>query len=124
MLTSITNVDHFKQLLNTNPGVFIVKFGATWCQPCKKIEAQVLHGFSQMPENVQCASVDIDECFEIYAFLKSKKMVNGIPVILAYYKDRPADKSFFIPDGVVMGTDLNEINMFFESCYAQSTPVI
>jgi len=116
---AIVDVNHFKQLLSSNPGVFIVKFGATWCQPCKQIETQVLHGFSQMPANVQCVTIDIDECFEIYAFLKNKKMVNGVPVILAYYKNR-SDKAFYIPDEVVMGTDIAAINVFFQKCHLQS----
>lgn len=116
---AIVDVNHFKQLLSNNKGVFIVKFGATWCQPCKQIETQVSHGFSQMPANVQCVTIDIDECFEIYAFLKNKKMVNGVPVILAYYKNT-LDKAFYIPDEVVMGTDVAAINVFFQKCHLQS----
>jgi len=115
---SIANVEHFKQLLNANTGVLIIKFGATWCNPCKQIETQVCHSFAQMPKNVQCMTIDIDECFEIYAFLKSKKMVNGIPAILAYYKNSPF--TFYVPNDVVIGTDLNEINAFFQRCYLQS----
>ena len=36
-----------------------------------------------MPENVICADIDIDENFDVYTFLKSKRMVNGIPAVLA-----------------------------------------
>jgi hypothetical protein len=35
---------------------------------------------------ITSAIIDIDDNFEIYAFLKSKKMVNGVPVILCYKK--------------------------------------
>ena len=30
--------DVFMELLKINPGVFIFKFGADWCNPCKKIK--------------------------------------------------------------------------------------
>ena len=65
-----------------------------------------------MPATVQCAIVDVDDCFEIYAFLKTKKMVNGIPVILCYQKGNLN----YIPNDSVVGADVNQINMFFQRC--------
>lgn len=112
ILTEIPSKENFAQLLQTNPGLLIIKFGATWCGPCKKIEGLVDQWFNQMPATVQCAIVDVDDCFEIYAFLKTKKMVNGIPVILCYQKGNLN----YIPNDSVVGADVNQINLFFQRC--------
>ena len=113
---TFTTRQQMMEVLKTNPGVIIVKFGADWCGPCKQIESFVKQNMDLMPINhVRCMTIDIDEAFDAYAFLKSKKIVNGIPVCLAYYKDNIS----YVPDDVVIGTDLNEIKTFFASCYNQ-----
>ena len=106
--------ESFSDLLKTNKGVLIIKFGAEWCGPCKKIDPLVydwMNKLSTQP-NIQCAIIDIDENFEIYAFLKSKKMVNGVPVILCYKKGNLT----WIPDKAVVVADENQINIFFQQC--------
>jgi thiol-disulfide isomerase/thioredoxin len=106
----------FQTLLQQNPGVIIIKLGAEWCGPCKKIEHTVTEWMKRMPrESIQCIILDIDESFEIYATLKQKKMVNGIPAILAYY----AGNISIIPDDIVVGADLNQIQLFFERCHSR-----
>jgi thioredoxin 1 len=106
--------DSFSQLLQTNNGLLIIKFGAEWCGPCKKIDPLVYEWMNKLSTqpNVQCAIIDIDDNFEIYAFLKSKKMVNGVPVILCYKKGNLT----WIPDKAVVGADENQINIFFQQC--------
>ena len=74
----------FLKLLEFNPGLVIVKLGAEWCGPCQKIKPVLESFFASSPDNVICADIDVDESFDFYAYLKSKKMVNGIPVILCY----------------------------------------
>ena len=104
----------FQTLLQQNKGVIIIKLGAEWCGPCKIIEQPVKEWMEKMPkETVQCIILDIDESFEIYATLKQKKMVNGIPAILAYYQENIS----IIPDDIVVGADMNQINLFFNRCY-------
>jgi len=115
IIHNIANKSEFLQLLQNNPGVVIIKFGAEWCAPCKKIENQVQTYMHEMPINIQCVMVDIDESFEIYGFLKTKKMLNGIPAILAYY----AGNLNYIPDDVVIGTDSMQITLFFKRCLQQ-----
>jgi len=106
----------FQILLQENPGIVIIKLGAEWCGPCKKIEHPVTEWMKRMPrETVQCILLDIDESFEIYATLKQKKMVNGIPAILAYYQGNVS----IIPDDMVVGADLNQVKLFFDRCYNQ-----
>jgi thioredoxin 1 len=111
VITEMT-MDSFKETLKTNPGIFIIKFGAEWCGPCKKIEPCVHHWidhFSQDPR-VQFAIIDIDENFDVYAFLKNKRMVNGIPVMLCYKKGNLT----WVPDNTVVGANEKQLDVFFE----------
>ena len=113
-LPIITKIESRKQLqeyLKTNPGVFIIKFGAPWCGPCKVIEDKVHKFFDSMPDNVQCANINIDECLDVYGFLKTKKMVKGIPALLAYFQGNDS----YIPDEFIDGTKDEDLNHFFTS---------
>lgn len=116
ILTDLPNNVVFQQVLETNPGIVIIKFGAEWCGPCKQIEGHVKILMSKMQPNVQCYIIDIDESLEVYSFLKKKRMVNGIPVILAYYEGNNS----YIPDDVVIGADVIKINEFFERSYKKA----
>jgi thiol-disulfide isomerase/thioredoxin len=102
----------FMKLLHKNPGLIIIKFGASWCKPCKQIKPVLDSFFATSPNNVLCCDIDVDECFDLYSFFKSKKMVNGIPVILCYKKGNIN----FIPDDSVTGSDPNELDNFFKRC--------
>ena len=54
---------------------------------------------------------------ELYYALKTKKMVNGIPSILAYYGNVERDMNqWYIPSDSVIGGDENEVNLFFNRC--------
>lgn len=105
--------EQFSEQLKNNRGLFIVKFGAEWCGPCKRIDPLVYSWMSKMPhEYIQSAIIDIDDYFEIYAFLKSKKMVNGVPAILCYQRGNET----YVPDFSVIGADEQQVNMFFQKC--------
>jgi thioredoxin 1 len=110
VITKIESVIAFQQLLINNPGYVVLKFGAEWCGPCKKIEALVEQWFAILPPTVQCCKIDVDECFELYGFLKAKRRVNGIPAILAYRKGNLN----YIPNDMMAGADVAQVNAFFQ----------
>jgi len=112
IITEITDKNHFAELLISNPGLLIIKFGAEWCGPCKMINAGVKFCFEQMPQTVQCAIIDIDKCLDFYTFLKNNRVINGVPVILCYKKGNLSH----IPDDMIVGADKNKIANFFERC--------
>ena len=101
------------ELLVHNTGLLIIKLGAEWCGPCKKIESEVNHYMTNMPESATCVLVDIDESFDLYSFFKFKKVVTGIPVILVYEKGN----TNYIPDEINIGSDKSQLKPFFERCY-------
>jgi thiol-disulfide isomerase/thioredoxin len=106
----------FTEVLASNPGLVIIKLGATWCGPCKQIANQV-HGLmhkitSVYSGKVVCYDLDIDECFELYAFLKTKKRVNGVPAILCW---ESGNVTYIQNDGVI-GANVNDINLLFNRC--------
>lgn len=107
------NRNVFFELLKMNPGVFVFKFGAEWCKPCKMIKKHIDDVSLVIPVNVMYIyNVDVDECFDVYAFLKQKKMISGIPTLLAYKKGN----AFFAPDASISGTNESDINNFFDTC--------
>jgi thioredoxin 1 len=112
IISEIANRDAFFLLLQNNPGLIVLKLGATWCGPCKLVEP-VVHGFfASSPPEVVCGDIDVDKSFDFYSFLKSKKMVNGIPVLLCFKKGNGT----YIPDDMVTGADPQQLHQFFMRC--------
>jgi thiol-disulfide isomerase/thioredoxin len=112
-LVPLKTLEDFKQAIANNPGVFIMKLGATWCGPCRQVEPLIKSAMDQAPANVICSIVDIDESIEIYGFLKAKKMVNGVPAILVYNNDNQN----YVPNDVVVGADPKQIAELFVRSY-------
>lgn len=112
IISEIQNRNAFLHLLKNNPGLIILKLGASWCGPCKLIEKPVHGFFASSPPEVVCGDIDVDQSFDFYAFLKAKKMVNGIPVILCYKKGNNS----YIPDDSVTGANPDELHLFFSRC--------
>ena len=112
VITEISSRDAFFHLLQNNTGLIILKLGASWCGPCHKIKDVVNAFFATSPDTVICGDIDVDVSFDFYALLKSKKMVNGIPVLLCYKKGN----STYIPDDIVTGSDPAALHEFFKRC--------
>ena len=106
------NKNEFAKLQEQNHGIIILKFGAEWCGPCKTIEPLVKQRMQKLPVTAQCFLIDIDQSIELYAFLKTKKVVHGIPAILAYYHGN----LHYIPDDFTIGADQQQVNTFFNNC--------
>jgi thiol:disulfide interchange protein len=103
--------DLHDMLEHNNPGAIVLKFGANWCSPCKQIESYINAQWKRLPTDfVHFIKVDIDECIDIYAFLKAKRMISGIPTILVYYKGNVS----IAPDDIISGTDTKKIKVFFD----------
>ena len=116
---NITCEDVIKFRENYPPNnILIVKFTAEWCGPCKTIKDFCFKQFDLLPDTIICANIDVDEYIDLYAMLKKKKMVNGIPALLAFYGGKT--EHWFIPDDSVVGADEKRIELFFGRCVAQS----
>ena len=112
VISEIENREAFLHLLGNNPGLILLKFGATWCGPCKKIKPLIDGFFATTHEDVVCCEIDVDECFDVYALLKSKKMINGIPVILCYKRGNET----IYPDDSITGASAIDLDNFFKRC--------
>ena len=110
IITSIASLADFQTILKNNPGVVVLKMGAEWCGPCKRIHREVEQGFGAMPANVQKVVLDIDESIELYSYLKKKRRVNGIPAILSWNCGNETD----VPDDGVLGGDGQQVIAFFQ----------
>ena len=108
-IEGIASLADFKTLLETNPGLLFIKFGAEWCAPCQKIRPHIESWFERLPDHAQIVEVDIDESLEVYAFLKNKKMLNGVPTVLLYRQGN----TNYPPDDAVSGADPKAVDQFF-----------
>lgn len=99
----------FLKNLAETPNHTILKLTATWCGPCKQIAEYTRLASLRLPANVDLIECDVDESFDLYASLKQKKMVNGIPVFL-FYKNGNAT---LISDLSVTGASTKDLDAFF-----------
>ena len=96
--------------------ILIVKFSAVWCGPCKTIKDTVYECVAQFPaERLVFADLDADRNAELYGMMKSKRMVNGIPVMLAYDGRIKRDR-WYIPDDSITGGNISPVKQFFLRC--------
>jgi len=95
--------------------VLIIKFGADWCGPCKKIAPFYKEFIKTSGENILFADIDVDENLDLYMALKKHKMIQGIPVFLAFHGDKEREK-WYIPDDSIIGADEKAVNDFFIRC--------
>lgn len=109
----------FKGLLEYNTAQkkhTILKLTADWCRPCKTIKdlaiEQVTNLTMRLERPVECYEVNVDNSLDFYAFMKQRRMVNGIPVLL-FYKTGNTE---YIPDDSITGANPSEIVAFFARC--------
>jgi thiol-disulfide isomerase/thioredoxin len=105
------------EIIIDKPVLLIVKFGATWCRPCQQIKPLCERQFSEMPDNIICFDIDIDESMDLYVALKKYKMVNGVPCLLAYFlHPNRDDNEWYIPNDSVTGGNPSNVESFFNRC--------
>jgi thiol-disulfide isomerase/thioredoxin len=115
IITEINSMSEFKEIIS-RPEIrtTILKLSATWCAPCQRIAPLVHQWTDRLPNDIQVCFLDIDVSMGMYSYLKSKRLIKGVPALLRFdskpygFNDQP------IPDDLVMGSDLNEVNLFFE----------
>jgi thioredoxin 1 len=112
IIHDIKTMEDFAYILKSNPGLVIIKIGATWCAPCSVAAPFIDNWFNNMPSKVQLVKVDVDKSPIFYGFLKSKKMVRGIPTMLCYINGNVS----YIPDEIQIGSSQDDINRFFNTC--------
>jgi thioredoxin 1 len=100
--------------------VLIIKFGAEWCGPCKRIAPSYHTFIRSQPENIIFADIDVDENIDLYMALKRNKMINAVPVFLAYYGDNKKREKWFIPEDSIVGADETKVAQFFARCQAKA----
>lgn len=110
IITEIGSRQNLLSLIESSDNMIVLKFGAEWCKPCKKIEPVINNWYEILPGNVKCGILDVDEEFDIYAFYKRQKIITTIPAILRFNSD---NKSVY-PDEAIFSSDEAEVNVFFE----------
>lgn len=117
----ITIRNQFIQLITNAPQIFpgcehvIIRFTAEWCGPCKEIAHLVAQYIPRLAPNVWYVDINIDQSHDIYSFLKSKRVIGGIPTIFCYSFPRPivTRHTAHLPTQSVVGADPAKINDFF-----------
>jgi len=104
----LTRKDYL-DLLKINNNYIFIKFGAEWCKPCQKIKEFIKTKCSELPDSVYCYDIDVDENFDVYVFMKSKKMIPSIPCMLIYRKDNTS----YPPDFILSSSNELEIESLF-----------
>ena len=113
MATFKTNDENFDEDIASQNVPVVVDFGAEWCGPCKKIAPVIKSHVDAIQETYPAfryIEIDVDEAFDIYAFLRRKKMVTSIPTMLMY----KAGNHTVFPDDTNVGSDEGNTVLFFQ----------
>ena len=115
IITAMTPTDLQQLQTNAKNSLIVVKFGAEWCKPCKLIKPLCEQWSATCPPHIIYADIDIDESMDLYMAFKNKKMVRGVPTILAFNTSLSRDQ-WYIPDFSVEGGDVEAVKKFFDKC--------
>lgn len=110
------DVDELKTLqAKLGKQLLIIKFGADWCGPCKKIAPTFQSFIKTAPANIIFADINVDDNVNLFIALKKHKMIQGIPGFLAFY-GKSEREHWFIPDDSCVGADEKQVADFFTRC--------
>jgi len=109
--------DDLKHYLKHAPTeITFIKFGASWCRPCQMIAPTIKSLNEQVfkaKKEMTYIDLDVDQCSDLYAFMKQKKMIRGIPVMFCYKKTRYEDSTFYVPIDSVVGASVSDVVNFY-----------
>tara|TARA_B100001142_G_scaffold238246_1_gene236886 strand:+ start:1100 stop:1507 length:408 start_codon:yes stop_codon:yes gene_type:complete len=120
--TSLVKEAFEDKVKSLSKNMLIIKFGAEWCAPCNMIKKQWLENVEAIKnsgKDIEFVDIDVDDEMELYGFLKTKKMLVGIPTILAYYENKKDNTHWWIPEKSFSGRDKSELQIFFDECAKQ-----
>ncbi|MES1911606.1 MAG: hypothetical protein MHM6MM_004015 [Cercozoa sp. M6MM] len=99
-VVDIESLDQFTTLLEEARGVpVLVKVGATWCPPCKRIEPHFRVVASETP-NLHCVSVDVDKARAVAAMCQARVL----PTFVVFYKGE------LVPDVQLVGASASALS--------------
>lgn len=107
----MTDADASRNFIQSGVGTRLLKFGATWCAPCRRVAPEVHARRQRMNSNIRFLDVDIDEDMDVYTMLKSKRLVGGIPSIVLYAH---GNINILSPDFVCTGSNSNDVSAIFK----------
>lgn len=107
--TTFEDRTEFINFLKQNKNVIVIKVGASWCNPCKKIHNQVHQFFQSLPDSVICVDFDVDENDDVYAMLSKFGIASSLPTLLCYKEG----DTFQAPSYSVVGTQ--ELQNFYDN---------
>jgi thioredoxin 1 len=102
----LRNHDQFEEIIARKEPIVMIKFGATWCGPCKRIDKDVLVGLSNQITWYDC---DLDENEDTPAYCGVEK----IPAFLAIVGGQP--KPLF------QSSDTNQVIAWMQGGFVKST---
>jgi len=115
---NIETRDDLKNFLkSTTIETTFIKFGASWCKPCHAIAPTIQSLNEQVKKakiNINYIDLDVDQCSDLYAFMRTKKMVRGIPVIMSYKKSQYSDNTFYVPTDSITGASTTDVVNFYK----------
>jgi len=99
----------FQQLLESKRDWLVVYLSAPWCAPCAVAEPLIAAHVARLPSRIAYLHLNVDTCGDVFAALRAKKQVRGIPALLAY---QPGNTTL-ISDASCSGADETDIAAVF-----------
>ena len=106
-ITTALSKTEFLEILKKSK-VTVIKAGATWCGPCKRIVADVEKIVETLSKDIQVIYLDVDDSGEVSAFLRIKKL----PTFISYVGEDKMD--------ILVSSNMVAIKKFFQKAEAHA----